>query len=106
MSTPEQSADLKFSHAGLFTIALSLVIFLGWQIKQSYEVRSSLQQLIAQRTTLLSEAESKQARTSKQLEIFLNDILVLARTDSQVEAVSDRFGIRRNAVPAPVPASE
>jgi hypothetical protein len=107
VSTPEQSAaDLKFSHAGLFTIALSLVVFLGWQVKQSYELRTSLRQLITQRTTLLTEAEVKQARTSKQLEMFLNDVLILAKTDPQIKALADRFGIKRNAAPAPAPAAE
>lgn len=106
MSTPDQSADVKFSHAGLFAIALSMILFLGWQIKQSYEVRTSLQQLITQRTALLTEAEAKQARTSKQLEIFLNDVLILAKTDPQIKALADRFGIRRNAPPAPVPPAE
>lgn len=106
MTTTEHPEHQKYSQAGLLLIGLSLVLFLGWQIKQSYQSRSSLQQLIAQRSTLLAEAEKKQASTSKQLEIFLNDILVLGKTDAQVKALAERFNIRRNATPPPAPAAE
>ena len=77
-------------------LAASLLIFLGWQIKQSLAVRTVLNNAIEQRSVIITEAQANQARTAQQLESFLSDVLALAETNGQAKAVVDRYGIRRN----------
>lgn len=107
MSNSSVSSDARFNHAAIFLIAVALAVFLGWQIKQSLAARAVLQEAIEQRGVIVSEAQANQARTAKQLEVFLTDLLALAETNPQAKALVDRYGIRRqspSAQPALPPA--
>lgn len=97
MSNSSVSSDNKFNQIAILLIAIALAVFLGWQIKQGLAARTVLKQAVEQRSILVTEAQANQARTAKQLEIFLTDLLTLAETNPQAKAVVDRYGIRRNA---------
>ncbi len=98
MSTEKKvSSDSLFTQGAILMIALSLAVLLGWQINQSLSARGKLKQAVEQSTVLVSEAQANQARTARQLEVFLSDLLTLAQTNPQAKAIVDRYGIRRNA---------
>jgi hypothetical protein len=96
MSAPSRPSD-PFTHGALLCVTLALAVFLGWQVKQSLAARNALRQAVDQRSILVNEAQATQARTAKQLEAFLSDLLVLAQNNPQAKAIVDRYGIRRNA---------
>jgi hypothetical protein len=84
------------NQAALTLLSLATLLFFGWQLSKTRELKSQLETANEQRAVLIEQATSAQLTTSQQLEAFLSDLLVLAETDPQAAALAERYQIRRN----------
>jgi type VI protein secretion system component VasK len=87
---------------GQTLLSLTIIILLGWQLSMSREVNETLTSAVEQRAVILDQATTNQTATSQQLESFLSELLDLSAKDPQAAAITQKYGIKRNAPTAKV----
>ena len=110
MNAGEQKANIYTPFWPLFLLALSLVLFLGWQVMGAMRQRSTLLRMQGQQEILAAQA----AEAENRLQPLLMDLVNLARTDADAKAIVAKYRINIAggaqavaAVPSPgVPSRE
>lgn len=76
----------------LCLMALSLVIFLGWQLNAGLQQYRVSRQMIEQQAVLANQA----AQTESKLQAMMTDLLRLAKTDAEAQAIVAKYNIKLN----------
>ena len=76
----------------VFLLALSLVIFLGWQTTQSVRQYIASIRLADQQALLAGQA----TQTEANLQAMMMDLLKLSQTDADAKAIVAKYGIKFN----------
>jgi hypothetical protein len=77
----------------LCLMALSLVIILGWQLVAGIQQYRGSLQLVDQQAVLAKQA----VQTESKLQSMMTDLLLLAKTDTQAQAIVAKYRITLNA---------
>lgn len=87
-------------------VAVSVMIFLGWQLSIAVQQRRALQQLAGQQAVLTSQA----AQIEGQFQSMMTELVRLSATDPYAKAIVVKYRIAFNPAPqaalppAPAPA--
>ena len=77
-------------------MALSLALFLGWQVTAAARQYIASLQLADQQAVLVGQA----AQAESKLQAMMMDLLELAKTDADAQAIVGKYGIKFNPAPA------
>lgn len=80
-------------------LAVSLIMVLGWNARQTWRQRQVATGLLAQQANALQQADA----TGQRLQALLSDLVVLAQRDPQARNIIEKYQIRQ-AQPADAPA--
>lgn len=76
----------------LCLMALSLVIFLGWQVNAGLQQYRAALRMVDQQAVLANQA----AQTESKLQAMMTDLLLLAKTDAEAQAIVVKYSIKMN----------
>jgi hypothetical protein len=76
----------------LCLMALSLAIFLGWQVSNAVRQYLSLMRLGDQQTLLTGQAQ----QTETKLQAMMMDLLELSKTDAEARTIVNKYKIKFN----------
>jgi hypothetical protein len=89
-----ESSNTSFSpFLPLCLMALSLVIILGWQLTLGVQQYLGSLRMVDQQAVLVNQA----AQTESKLQSMMTDLLLLAKTDTQAQAIVAKYRITLNA---------
>lgn len=77
----------------LCLMALSFVVFLGWQLIAGIQQYRGSLRMVEQQAIVAKQA----AQTEAKLQAMMTDLLLLAKTDAEAQAIVAKYGIRLNA---------
>lgn len=77
----------------LCLMALSLIIILGWQLTAGIQQYLGSLQMVEQQAVLANQA----AQTESKLQSMMSDLLLLAKTDAEAQAIITKYRIKLNA---------
>jgi len=77
----------------LCLMALSLVIILGWQLNVGVQQYIASLRLVEQQVLIAQQA----AQTESKLQSMMSDLLLLAKTDTEAQAIVAKYRIKLNA---------
>lgn len=77
----------------LCLMALSLIIILGWQLTAGIQQYLGSLQMVDQQAVLANQA----AQTESKLQSMMSDLLLLAKTDAEAQAIITKYRIKLNA---------
>jgi hypothetical protein len=98
MNPHEENTALFTPFWPLCLMAVSLAAFLGWQVMTAARQYIAALRLADQQTLLAGQA----AQAESKLQAMMMDLLELAKTDADAQAIVGKYGIKFN--PAPTPA--
>jgi hypothetical protein len=76
----------------LVLLALSFIVYLGWQVSNASTQRGQLENLITRQDPAVNQ--SKQLQTS--LGKLAGDLLQAAQTDDTARRIAEKYGIKEN----------
>ncbi|MFA5044064.1 MAG: hypothetical protein WC381_02275 [Kiritimatiellia bacterium] len=86
----------------LCLMALSLAVFLGWQVTIAAQQYIGLVRLADQQTFQAGQA----MQAEKKLQAMMMDLLDLSKTDAEARSIVVKYGIKFNPAKPPVPPPE
>jgi len=100
MNTSEENTNLFTPFWPLCLMAVSLAIFLGWQVTTAARQYIALLRLADQQTLLTGQAAEAESR----LQAMMMDLLKVSKTDADARAIVNKYGIKFNpAQPSALP---
>jgi hypothetical protein len=99
MSTPETNEPTFTPFWPLCLLALSLLIFLGWQTTLSARQYMATVRALDQQALV----EGQAAEAERRLQSLMLDLVLLAKTDADARLIATRYQIRYNPPPTQVP---
>ena len=89
-----ESSNTQFSPFWpLCLMALSLVIILGWQLTAGIQQYRFSRQMLDQQAVMAKQA----VQTESKLQSMMSDLLLLAKTDKEAQAIVAKYRIQLNA---------
>lgn len=101
MNTREENTPLSTPFWPLCIMALSLAVFMGWQVTTAAQQYFALLRLADQQTVMTGQA----AQAESQLKALMMDLLQLSKTDADARAIVSKYGIKFNPAPSLVTPS-
>lgn len=95
MNPREENTTLFTPFWPMCMIALSMAIFLGWQVIGAGRQYISLLRLSDQQTVMSGQAAQAEAK----LQAMMMDLLKLSKTDSDALVIINKYGIKYNPPP-------
>lgn len=77
----------------LCLMASSLAIILGWQLNVGVQQYIASQRMAEQQAAIATQA----AQTESKLQAMMSDLLLLAKTDAEAQAIIAKYNIKLNA---------
>jgi len=97
MNAEDHNANRYTPFWPLCLMALSLAIFLGWQLTAAVRQHSGLLRMQEQQTILAGQA----AQAESKLQAMIVDLLTLAKTDADAKAIVLKYRINMNSPAQP-----
>ena len=100
MNPRDENTTLFTPFWPLCLMAVSLAVFLGWQVTMAARQYVALLRLADQQTVLAGQA----AQAEGKLKAMMMDLLELSKTDADARAIVSKYGIKFNpATPSVLP---
>ncbi|MEI6647623.1 MAG: hypothetical protein WCP12_16415 [bacterium] len=93
MNMSESSRNTYSPFWPLCLMALSLIIILGWQLTVGVQQYLGSLRMVDQQAVLATQA----AQTESKLQSMMTDLLFLAKTDKEAQAIVAKYRIKLNA---------
>ena len=93
MNMSDSSRSIYSPFLPLCLMALSLIIILGWQLAAGIQQYLGSLQMVDQQAVLVNQA----AQTESKLQSMMSDLLLLAKTDAEAQAIITKYRIKLNA---------
>ena len=77
----------------LVILAISIIVLLGWQVNQSSNQRTMLENALTRGEAAVTQAQQVQGTVSK----LASDLLEAAQTDDTAKAIITKYNIKQNA---------
>lgn len=102
MNSPTESTNHFTPFWPLGLLALSMVLFLGWQVATAAQQYTALLRLADQQNVLAGQATQAESN----LKALMMDLLKLSKTDADARSIVSKYGIKFNPAPEAVPPVE